>query len=98
VSLLTNPQASVGHAPLNRQKMDPPDTLQDAVQRALARYFQQLDGTPPTDLYQMVIQQVELPLFDAVMRHTGGNQSKAAGLLGISRSTLRKKLAQYEIE
>lgn len=98
MSLLTTPQASVGHAPFNRQKMDQPDTLQDAVQRALSRYFQQLDGTPPTDLYQMVMKQVEQPLFTAVMQHTGGNQSKAAGLLGISRSTLRKKLAQYEIE
>ncbi len=31
------------------------------------------------------------------MGHTGGNQTKAAALLGISRSTLRKKLAQYDL-
>ncbi len=53
---------------------------------------------PPNDLYQMVMQQVEQPLFESVMAYTGGNQSKAATLLGISRSTLRKKLALYEIE
>ena len=63
-----------------------------------ARYFDQLDGTAPNDLYQLVIQQVEQPLFEAILNHTGGNQSKAATLLGISRSTLRKKIAQYEIE
>jgi Fis family transcriptional regulator len=75
-----------------------PEPLRDAVRDSLARYFDQLDGTAPNDLYQLVLQQVEQPLFEATLRHTGGNQSKAAQLLGISRSTLRKKLAQYEIE
>ena len=75
-----------------------PEPLRDAVRDALTHYFDQLDGTPPNDLYQLVMQQVEQPLFESVMNHTGGNQSKAAGLLGISRSTLRKKLALYEIE
>lgn len=73
-------------------------SLREAVQRSLADYFNQLDGTPPADLHQLVINQVEKPLFETIMRHTGGNQSKAASLLGISRSTLRKKLAHYEIE
>jgi Fis family transcriptional regulator len=75
-----------------------PESLREAVRGALDHYFDQLDGTPPNGLHQMVMQQVEQPLFEAVMAHTGGNQSKAAALLGISRSTLRKKLALYEIE
>jgi Fis family transcriptional regulator len=74
------------------------EPLRDAVRDALSHYFEQLDGTPPNDLYELVMQQVEQPLFDAVMQHTGGNQSRAAGLLGISRSTLRKKLSHYGIE
>ena len=74
------------------------EPLRKAVQDALTHYFNQLDGTAPNDLHQLVMQQVEQPLFEAVMMHTGGNQSRAAMLLGISRSTLRKKLAQYEIE
>ena len=78
----------------SRQK----EPLRAAVRDALAHYFEQLDGTAPNDLYQLVMQQVEQPLFEVVMQHTGGNQSKAAALLGISRSTLRKKLALYEIE
>lgn len=77
---------------------DKPESLREAVNNALTRYFDQLNGTPPNNLHQMVIQQVEQPLFESVMSYTGGNQSKAAQLLGISRSTLRKKLAQYEIE
>ena len=78
----------------SRQK----EPLREAVRDALAHYFEQLDGTAPNDLYLLVMQQVEQPLFEVVMRHTGGNQSKAAALLGISRSTLRKKLALHEIE
>jgi Fis family transcriptional regulator len=74
------------------------EPLREAVRDALAHYFDQLDGTAPNDLHQLVIQQVEQPLFEVVMHYTGGNQSKAAMLLGISRSTLRKKLALYEIE
>jgi Fis family transcriptional regulator len=75
-----------------------PGPLQEAVRDALTHYFDQLESTPPSDLYQLVIQQVERPLFESVMQYTGGNQSRAATLLGISRSTLRKKLAQFGID
>ena len=85
-----------GSPALARSKKKEP--LREAVRDALAYYFDQLDGTAPNDLHQLVIQQVEHPLFEVVMEYTGGNQSKAAMLLGISRSTLRKKLALYEIE
>lgn len=79
-------------------KSKKPEPLRAAVSDALAHYFEQLDGAAPNGLYQLVMQQVEQPLFETVMAFTGGNQSKAAALLGISRSTLRKKLAHYEIE
>ena len=80
---------------VNTNQQEP---LREAVRDALAHYFDQLDGTAPNDLYRLVMQQVEQPLLEVVMDRTGGNQSKAATLLGISRSTLRKKLAMYEIE
>jgi Fis family transcriptional regulator len=41
--------------------------------------------------------QAEQPLLERVMQHTGGNQTRAAQLLGISRATLRKKLALYNL-
>ena len=41
--------------------------------------------------------EVERPLFEAVMKYTRGNQSQAAGILGINRGTLRKKLKTYEL-
>jgi len=72
-------------------------TLRECVEAALESYFTQLDGFGASDLYQLVIQEVEKPLLETVMREAGGNQSRAATMLGISRSTLRKKLAQHEL-
>ncbi len=71
--------------------------LSHLVRQALDEYFAQLDGTEPSDLYQMVMAQAERPLLERVMQHTGGNQTRAAQLLGISRATLRKKLALYNL-
>lgn len=74
------------------------EPLSDCVTQALDSYFQQLDGHDASDLYQLVMEEVERPLLGSVMTHTGGNQTKAAALLGISRSTLRKKLAHYGLD
>ena len=46
------------------------------------------------NLYDLLIGLVERPLLRAVLRETGGNQLRAAALLGINRNTLRKKLRQ----
>ena len=64
---------------------------------ALATYFAALNGDRPGDLYDLVIGEVERPLFQAVMNYTQGNQSQAAGILGINRGTLRKKLRTYSL-
>jgi len=64
---------------------------------ALDQYFDALNGDRPGDLYDLVIGEVERPLFKVVMDFTQGNQSQAAGILGINRGTLRKKLKTYSI-
>jgi len=69
--------------------------LHDSVRQALESYFLQLKGQVPTNLYEMVLAEVEVPLLEAVMEYTKGNQSRAAILLGLSRGTLRKKLKIY---
>lgn len=70
-------------------------TLRDSVEQALESYFAQLDGQPVTDVYEMVLSEVEAPLLEVVMRYTRDNQTKASVLLGLNRGTLRKKLKQY---
>ena len=71
--------------------------LSGTIKSMLEDYFNDLDGTPPADLYQMVLQEMEQPLLETVLHYTRGNQSKAAVLLGLNRGTLRKKLKQYDI-
>ena len=67
------------------------------TEEALDQYFTSLNGDRPGDLYDLVIGEVERPLFKAVMDFTHGNQSQAAGILGINRGTLRKKLRTYSL-
>jgi len=70
-------------------------TLRDSVEVALNNYFAQLDGAPVTEVYQLVLSEVEAPLLEQVMKYTRNNQTKASTLLGLNRGTLRKKLKQY---
>ncbi len=67
------------------------------VRGALEAYFKDLDGEPPHAVYDMLIHCVEKPLLEYVLNHTGGNQSKAAEILGLNRNTLRKKLKLHNI-
>ncbi len=66
--------------------------LRGHAERALQEYFASLNGHRPARLYDMVMHEVEEPLFRAVLDYAAGNQSRAAGILGINRGTLRKKL------
>ncbi|MDP3008425.1 MAG: helix-turn-helix domain-containing protein [Methylococcales bacterium] len=67
------------------------------VKQTVGQYFAQLNGHDAVDLYAMVLSEVEKPLLEATLEHTGYNQTKAAKALGLSRSTLRKKMDQYGI-
>lgn len=72
--------------------------LRAQVEAALQDYFRRLDGhPPPANLYQLVLREVEPPLLASVLDYTGGNQSRAAEILGMNRTTLRKKLRRYGI-
>jgi Fis family transcriptional regulator, factor for inversion stimulation protein len=70
-------------------------TLRDSVSVALKNYFSHLEGQAVTDVYEMVLSEVEAPLLEEVMKYTRSNQTKASVLLGLNRGTLRKKLKQY---
>lgn len=72
--------------------------LRACAEAALQKYLSELNGHNPSGLYQMVLDEVEYPLLKTVMDYTGGNQSRAAEVLGINRSTLRKKLRQHGLD
>jgi Fis family transcriptional regulator len=71
--------------------------LRSLTEEALGKYFKDLNGHQPTNLYSMVLGEVEAPLLASVMEHTEGNQTVASDILGINRATLRKKLKQYSL-
>jgi DNA-binding protein Fis len=82
---------------INPEKPADPQPLAFHVKQALERYFAELDGQPPHELYELVLCEVERPLLEVVMHYTRGNLSKAAQYLGLNRATLRKKLEKYKI-
>ncbi len=68
------------------------------VRKALKEYFKDLDGEEPCcEMYDMVMNCVEKPLLEMVLEHVGGNQTRAAEMLGINRNTLRKKMLEHGI-
>jgi Fis family transcriptional regulator len=71
--------------------------LRSQAEEALHSYFETLNGHKPARLYDLVMREVEEPLFKVVMNHVQGNQSRAATILGINRGTLRKKLKEFGI-
>ncbi len=70
-------------------------TLRDSVEKAMNNYFAHLDGHDVTNVYNMVLSEVEAPLLESVMTYVKGNQTRASVMLGLNRGTLRKKLKQY---
>jgi Fis family transcriptional regulator len=70
--------------------------IEECVRDSLESYFKDLRGVEPHGMYEMMIKVVERPLFEVVMRHAEGNQSKAAEWLGINRNTLRRKLVDHK--
>ena len=79
--------------PVNGHAREVP--LRHHTEQALSTYFDSLNGHRPGRLYDLVMREVEAPLFRAVMDYAEGNQSRAATILGINRGTLRKKLREY---
>jgi Fis family transcriptional regulator len=68
------------------------------VSQAIHEYFSTLgDEQHTTNLYNLVLTEVERPLLEIVMHYAQGNQSKAADWLGLHRSTLKKLLLKYDL-
>jgi len=71
--------------------------IEECVRTSLESYFQDLDGTEPDGMYDMMVRVVEKPLLEVVMQHAEQNQSRAAEWLGLNRNTLRKKLVEHKL-
>lgn len=83
---------------INIDQHEDRNCLSDMVRESIDGYFADLDGHDARDMYELVISQVEKPLFESVMQHTRGNISKAADVLGMNRGTLRSRLRKYGLD
>jgi two-component system nitrogen regulation response regulator GlnG len=94
--LLTAEDIAIGDRP--REIMsDGSTSLDDVVAAKVRDYMRSLGEATPRDLYAKVLEIVERPLIEAVLERTGGNQLRAAEILGINRNTLRKKITDLDI-
>lgn len=67
-----------------------------AIKKFLENYLFHINKNEyQNNLYQLLLSELERPLLDTVMQYTQGNQTQAALIMGINRSTLRKKLKKY---
>lgn len=71
-----------------------PLSLSASVEQTIKNHLQNHDGNI-VDLYKLVMEEIEEPLYRCVIEQCRYNQSRAAGVLGVSRGTLRSKLKYY---
>jgi len=84
--------------PANRERNSAKD-LADATEQYVVDYFAGSGDEPPqSGLYQKILREMEYPLISATLAATGGNQVKAAELLGLNRNTLRKKIRELDVK
>ena len=72
-------------------------SLEECLRASVEQYLEDLGGADPTNLYEMVINRIELPLLQLTMARAQNNQSRAAAMLGLTRNTLRKKLLAHKL-
>jgi DNA-binding protein Fis len=73
-------------------------SLEDLLYGRFCAFLRNLGPASTTPLHTLVMERVERPLFLAVLEWTGGNQTRAAEILGIHRNTLRTKLRTLGID
>ncbi|MEM7664455.1 MAG: sigma-54 dependent transcriptional regulator [Pseudomonadota bacterium] len=70
---------------------------EDDIGTALSQWLS-VENPPHGSVYHRAIAAFEKPLIEHALGQTGGNQLRAAQLLGINRNTLRKRIGELSIE
>lgn len=73
-----------------------PGEFTQGLERSLRAYFTELGGVSPGALYTMVHREVDAVLLKLALELAGENQSEAASLLGLARTTFRAKLSRLD--
>jgi two-component system nitrogen regulation response regulator GlnG len=95
------PGRTLTAADMSLSEASPPPPLATSLAETLHNAVAALvddPNRPANDLHAAVVAAVERPLIEKVLHVTGGNQLRAAEMLGINRNTLRKKITMLGIE
>ncbi len=68
------------------------------IASAIPALVQELTASCPGDVYRGAVALLERPLLAHVLAVTGGNQLRAARVLGLNRNTLRKRCRELKLE
>jgi two-component system nitrogen regulation response regulator GlnG len=73
--------------------------LEQVIEERIREFVRRLGSSLEDEegLHGLFLRQMEKPLIKVVLEAAGGNQIKAAGILGINRNTLRKKLQDLSL-
>jgi two-component system nitrogen regulation response regulator GlnG len=89
------PEAIQGPAPQPGGEVSPPP--HGGLGREVRAELKRIGAEQDSHLYEHILSLVERPLIQVVLERAGGNQLKAAELLGINRNTLRKRMKKLGI-
>jgi len=74
------------------------DSLENIIATRLKPFIEKTEMKGRQDVYDLIMPFMERPLLRLVLERTGGNQLRAAEVLGINRNTLRKKIRSLGID
>jgi DNA-binding protein Fis len=69
--------------------------LNSTIEGIIKTYLHSIGKGKLTNLYEMILEQIEPSLLKVAMEQCRYNQTKAARMLGLSRTTFRAKLIKY---
>jgi len=71
------------------------ETLEDLIRQRTQRALDKAEGVEEGNAYAEINADVEKIILETTLKRVAGNQVKASKLLGIHRTTLRKKIEDY---
>ena len=79
------------------KKNQSPPCMGEFVSMATQQFLDDMGQTPPDNLHKVILSEAERAVISTVLTHTDHNQSRAAEILGITRATLRNRMARYKL-
>jgi two-component system nitrogen regulation response regulator GlnG len=89
--------SAIASATSNNSAPGEGSALEDIISNRIAAWFDSPGGEEPRDLYHRLVAEIERPLVELALKRAGGNQVRAARMLGLNRNTLRKKITDHKI-